>query len=63
MEVFLYYLMNCAIDLHWDDEVCIADGLQEDKTWGDDSKLVQYFFGCSNQPSHTPTSCVKKEEE
>lgn len=50
MEVFQYYLMNSAIDLHWDDEVCIADGLQEDKKQGEDLKLVPVLMLESAQP-------------
>lgn len=33
-----HYLMNSPINLHWNNEVCIADRLHEDKKEGKYSK-------------------------
>lgn len=38
------YLMNSPINLHWNNEVCIVDGLQEDEKESKDSKFEGFFF-------------------
>lgn len=58
MEVFQYYLMHSAINLHWDDEVCIADGLREDKKRGEDLKLVPGLI-LESVRSHAHFFCQK----
>lgn len=40
--------MNSPINLHWNNEVCIADGLQKDAKQRKDSKLAQFTM-CSKK--------------
>lgn len=44
LESVQQYLMNSPINLHWNNEVCIADGLQEDKKTEKRFKTIVFFL-------------------
>lgn len=54
------YLVNSPINLHWNNEVCIADGLQEDSKQRKCSKLVVFSLKIaqSDKEAAKPHACI-----